>query len=133
MSFRSGGLRARCWRRQGRSFWKLYRKFCRPGDCWVGAHETEAAHTCFDSTMVLVQDRGGVVECDAEHQLLPLLGGLDALWRELRVRCHEADRRGKDELGNWIEDRARLASQPNFAGPVRGRGERHIDVLEIED
>ncbi len=35
--------------------------------------------------------RGSILQLDAEHQLLALVGGLDALGRELRVRCDEAD------------------------------------------
>ena len=61
------------------------------------------------------------LELDAEHQFLPLLGRLDALGRELGLGRDEADRGGKDVLGNRIEDRARLVAQRELAGSSAGR------------
>ena len=68
----------------------------------------EPAHPCFHLAMVFIEDFGIALELDPEHQLLSLLGGLDALWRELGLGRHEADGRGEHVLGNGIEDRACL-------------------------
>ena len=54
--------------------------------------------------MILIQHLGVGLELDAEHQLLPLLGGLDALGRELRLGCHKADSVGEDILRDRIEN-----------------------------
>ena len=81
----------------------------------------------------IVQDRGVGLELDAEHQLLPLLGGLDALGRELRLGRHEADRCGEDILRERIENGARLVAKHELTRRIRGQIDRHVDVFEIED
>ena len=50
------------------------------------------AGTCFSSSRIDLQ-------LDPEHQLLPLLGGLDALRRELRLGRDEGDLRGEHVVG----------------------------------
>ncbi len=99
----------------------------------LGAHEAEAADTRLHLPMVLIQDFGISLELDTEHQFLPLLGGLDALRRELGVSRDEADGRGNDVLGNGIGDDARLVAQRELARLIRGQVDRHVDVLEVED
>ena len=73
-------------------------KFVRPGDFGIGADKAEAAHAGLHLAMVFVEDLGIGLELDPEHQLLPLLGRLDALWRELGLGRDEADRRGEHIL-----------------------------------
>ena len=83
---------------------KLHLQFCWPGDFRIGADKTKSANARLHLAMVLVEDLGVGLELDAEHQFLTLLGGLDALWGELGLRCHEADGRGQHELWNGIKD-----------------------------
>ena len=70
--------------------------------------------------MVLIQDFGISLKLDTEHQLLPLLGRLDALWRELGFGRDKADRCGKYELRKGIQDHARLVDAID-AGRVEAR------------
>src|SRR5215475_11220094 len=100
-----------------------------PCDLWVRADEAEAANARLHKPMVFVQDLRFALELDAEHQFLPLLGGLDALRRELGVGRDEADRRGNDILGNGIGDDARLVAERELTGVIRRQVDRHVDVV----
>jgi len=71
------------------------------------------------------------LELDPEHQLLPLLGRLDALGSELCFGRHKADRRGEHVLGDWVEDGAHLVPKRELAGLLRPQIDRHIDIVEI--
>src|SRR6185436_7865532 len=64
---------------------------------------------------------------------LSLLGGLDALWRELGLGRHKADGRREHVLRNGIEDRAYLVPQRELAGLIRWQIDRHVDIVEVED
>src|SRR6516164_9660769 len=112
---------------------KLRRKLVRPGDFGIGAHKPEAADARLHKTIVLVQDRGIALKLDAEYHLLPLLDGLHALWRELRICRHVADRRGNNVLGDRIGDDARFVAQQKFASHIPRQVDRQVDVLKIED
>ena len=90
-----------------------------------------ARHTRFHKLMEFIQDRGIALQLDAEHQLLPFLGGLDALGRELGFRRHEADRGGQDILRDRIENGACLVAEHKLARHIRGQVDRHVNVLEI--
>ena len=84
--------------------------------------------------MILIQDLGVGLELDAEHQFLPLLGGLDALWRELGLGRHEADGGGEHVLRE--RDRGSCAPRsPSVSLPacIRRQIDRHVDVVQIED
>ena len=73
------------------------------------------------NTMEFIQNCGVALELDAEHQLLPLLGGLDALWRELGVCRDEADGGGNDILRDRIENDARLVAERELPATFAGR------------
>ena len=68
---------------------------------------------------------------DAERQLLPLLGRLHRLGRELGDVGNEGHLGRDDELRRGIKDQPHLGPQLDPAGPVRGQEEGHVDVVEI--
>ena len=112
---------------------KFHHELGGPSDLGIGAHETEAAHTCFHRPMVFIQHRGVALELDSEHELLALLGRFDALRRELGVRRHEADTGGEDILREWIEDDTRLIPERELSRHIGRQVDGHVDVFEIED
>jgi hypothetical protein len=60
------------------------------------------------------------LELDAEHQFLPLLGGLDALGRELCIGRDEADGVREDIFRYRIENGARLIAERELARHICG-------------
>src|SRR5262249_26459041 len=124
---------ARSGRRWRWSLGKLHHKFLGPIDLGAGADEAETTHARLHESMILIQNFGIALQLDAEHQLLSLLLGLNAFWRELGIGRDEADGRRNDVLGDRIGNDPRLIAKRELAGVVRRQVDRHVDVVEIED
>ena len=67
-----------------------------------------------------------------KRQLLPLLGRLHRLGRELGDVRDKGHLGRDDELRRGIKHEPRLGPLLDPAGPVRGQEEGHVDVVEID-